>query len=123
MIRLIHCMQKRPDVSTEAFRKFWNSQRFDDLIDRMIGHALTVEVRKNLTLDIELNRALQHERDARPAFDGVLEVVWQSGGDLSALVDNPEFQRLSEEMEEVQREFVDFRESRRFFTEYGDPLV
>jgi len=113
-------MQKRSDVSTEAFRKFWHSQRFNDLIDHMVGHALTAEVKKNLTLDIEINRALQQERDAMPAFDGDLEVVWQSGGDLSALVGDPEFQRLSEEMEEIQREFVDFRESRRFFTEYGD---
>lgn len=120
MIRLIHCMKKKDGVTTEDFRRFWNGAEFNDLIDRMVSHALTVEVKKNLTLDIELNRTLQQERDAKPSFDGILEVVWQSGGDLAALRDNADFQSLVDEMQSVQQAYIDFHESRRFFTEYDD---
>jgi hypothetical protein len=116
-------MKKREDISTEEFRRFWHSTEFNGLIDRMIGHVLTVEVKKNLTLDIEMNKLLQDERNAKPAFDAVLEVVWQSGGDLSALMGNQAFQQLIDEMHDVQAEYVDFQESRRFFTEYGDSSV
>ena len=121
MIRLIHCMKRREDVSIEAFRKFWNSAELNELIDRATRYALTVEVKKNLTLDIELNQRLQAERNAKPAFDGILEIVWQSGSDLSALIDDPDFERLNQEMQAVQQPFVDFNESRRFFTEYHEP--
>ncbi|MGD1983217.1 MAG: hypothetical protein PVF93_04830 [Chromatiaceae bacterium] len=113
-------MKRREDVSIEAFRKFWNSAEFNELIDRAMGYALTIEVKKNLTLDIELNQLLREERNAKPAFDGILEVVWQSGSDLSVLLDDPDFQRLTQELQAVQQPFVDFIESRRFFTEYND---
>jgi hypothetical protein len=116
-------MKRKADISIEEFRRFWNSPEFNALIDRMIGHALTVEVKKNLTLDIEFNRVLQQERDAKPPFDAILEVVWQSGSHLSALIDNEEFQQLMQEMQAVQEKFIDFHESRRFFTEYEEPSI
>jgi uncharacterized protein (DUF1501 family) len=118
MIRLMHCIKKKDGVSTEDFRRFWNGAEFNELIDKMVGHALTVEVKKNLTLDIALNEALREERDAKDAFDATLEIVWQSGSDLSALTGNEEFQRLVDEMQAVQQDYIDFHESRRFFTEY-----
>lgn len=120
MIRFIHCVKRKEGVSTEEFRRFWNSPEFNGLIDEMLGHVLTAGIRKSLTLDIEFNKTLQAERDAKQSFDGVLEIVWQAGGDLAALLANDEFQRLTRTMEELQRPFVDFRESRRFFTEYED---
>jgi hypothetical protein len=113
-------MKRRDDVPIEQFRKFWDSPEFNDLIDRMLGHALFVDVKKNLTLDIDLNRALQAERGAKPSFDAVMEIILQAGVDVTALLGNAEFQRLNQEMEDIQRRFVDFAESRRFFTEYTD---
>ena len=113
-------MKRKDEISTEEFRKFWNSPEFNDLIDRMLGHVLAAGVKKNLTLDIDINRALQAQRGAKQSFDGVMEVIWQSGGDIADLLDNAEFQALNQEMEAVQRRFVDFQESRRFFTEYAD---
>lgn len=123
MIRFIHCVKRKDDISIEEFRRFWNSAEFNDLIDRMLGHALTAGVKKNLTFDIDVNKALQAERGAKQPFDAVFEVLWQSGGDLPALLDNEEFQALMQDMEAIQRRFVDFHESRRFFTEYTDDPV
>jgi hypothetical protein len=113
-------MKRKEGISTEEFRRFWNSPEFNGLIDSMTQHALTAEVRKNLTLDIDLNKALQVERDAKPAFDGVLEILWPSGGDVAGLVADDAFQQLMGEMEVLQEGFIDFQESRRFFTEYVD---
>ena len=118
MIRFIHCMKRKEDVSIEAFRAFWHGAEFNDLLDRMLGLSLTADVKKNLTLDIDANKVLQQERGARHPFDGVLEILWQSGRDVAELLDDEEFQQLTRQMEAAQREFVDFQESRRFFTEY-----
>lgn len=120
MIRFIHCIKRKDGISTEEFRRFWNSPEFNDLTERLLSHVLAVGVKKNLTLDIDINKALQAERGAKQAFDGVMEVVWQSGGDVTALLNSKEFQELTEEMEAFQSRFVDFQESRRFFTEYSD---
>lgn len=120
MIRFIHCVKRKEGVSIEGFRRFWNSAEFNGLVDRIVRHALTADVKKNLTLEIDLNKALQAERDAKPAFDGVLEIVWESGGGIAGLLANVAFQQLMREMEEAQCNVIDFHESRRFFTEYND---
>ena len=120
MIRFIHCMKRKDGVSTEEFRRFWNSAEYNGLLDEMLGHAMTVGVRKSLTLDIEFNKALQAERNAKQAFDGVIEILWQSGADLAGLLGNAEVERLTRAMEDIQSRYIDFNESRRFFTEYED---
>lgn len=120
MIRYMHCMKRKQGVSTEEFRRFWNGAEFNDLLDRMLRHALTAGVKKSLTLDIEFNRTLQAQRGAKQPFDGVLEIVWQSGTDLAGLFGNEEVERLTREMEDMQSRYIDFNESRRFFTEYED---
>ena len=120
MIRFIHCMKRREGVSTEEFRRFWNSPEFNGLIDELLSHAFTSSVKKSLTLDIEINKALQVERGAKQPFDGVLEIVWQSGADLAGLFDNAEVDRLTRQLEDIQSRYIDFNESSRFFTEYED---
>jgi hypothetical protein len=113
-------MKRKQGISTEEFRRFWNSAEFNDLVDEMLSHALTSSVRKSLTLDIEFNKALQAERGAKQPFDGVLEIVWPSGADIAGLLGNAEVERLTRELEEIQSRYIDFTESRRFFTEYED---
>jgi hypothetical protein len=118
MIRYIHCIKRRDDISIEAFRRFWSGAEFNGLLERMLAHFLTAEVRRNLTLDIDLNKTMADERGAGSPFDAVLEIIWESGDGLLDVAADPEYQRLNEEMERLQAPFVDFRESRRFFTEY-----
>jgi hypothetical protein len=113
-------MKRREGISTEEFRRFWNSPEFNDLLDKMLDQVLTASIRKSLTLDIEFNRELQAQRGAKQPFDGVLEIVWQSGADLAGLFGNAEVERLTREMEDIQSRYIDFNESRRFFTEYED---
>lgn len=120
MIRYMHCMKRKDGVSVDEFRRFWNSAEFNDLLDKMLAHAFTASVRMSLTLDIEFNRELQAERGAKQPFDGVMEIVWQSGADLAGLFDNREVEQLTQAMEEMQSRYIDFNESRRFFTEYED---
>ena len=118
MIRLIHCVKRRDDVSIEDFRHFWNSSELTQLIEGLTKLTMTVEVKKNLTLDIPLNTDLQLERYAKQPFDGVLEIIWPTGQEVEALISNEEFNQLYEEMFELQKAYIDFNESRRFFTEY-----
>jgi hypothetical protein len=110
-------MKRKEGISVEEFRRFWNGAEFNGLLDEMLRHVLTASVRKSLTLDIEFNRELQAQRGAKQPFDAVLEIVWQSGADLAGLFGNEEVERLTRQMESIQGHYIDFNESRRFFTE------
>lgn len=119
MIRLIHCVKRRDDVSIEDFRHFWNGNKFTQLIERLSSLTMTVEIKKNLTLDIPLNTDLQLERYSKQPFDAILEIIWQTGHEVEMLIENEEFNKLYEEMFALQKEYIDFNDSRRFFTEYS----
>lgn len=117
MIRFIHCMKKRPELTIAEFREYWNSQEFTELMDRMTEMLGPVSVIRNLTFNIELNNSLMQERGAEEPFDGIIEFWLESAADLQNL-NNAEADALRAEMEAYQQQFVDFTESRRFFTEW-----
>ena len=120
MIRLLHCVKRQDDISVEEFRHFWNGAEFNNLIDEMMGLTLTAEVKKNLTLDIPMNTELQMARESKQPFDAVLEIIWQSGHEIEVLANDEHFLELYEKMTELQKKYIDFSESRRFFTEYAE---
>ena len=117
MIRFIHCMKKRPELTIAEFREYWNSQEFTELMDRMTQMLGPVSVIRNLTFNIELNNSLMQERGAEEPFDGIIEIWLESAADLQNL-NNAEADALRAEMKAYQQQFVDFTESRRFFTEW-----
>ena len=118
MIRFIHCMKARPDVSVEAFRNFWHSAELKQLLSELAIQAGTRQIRRNLTLQVEANNQLQMERQAQPPYDAVLEIWFDDAAGLQKLDDNDEIRTLLKRMETLQVDFVDFRASSRFFTEW-----
>ncbi len=120
MIRLIHCIKKREDISLEDFRKFWHSSQFDNLLDELNIHIMIVEFKKNLTLNIEINEQLQQQRHSQISFDAVLEIIWQSGAEVEAMQQNPAFNESYDRLESIQQQYIDFEKSTRLFTEYSE---
>lgn len=120
MIRFIHCMKCRPDVSLESFRGFWQSAEFNQQLSELAIKAGTREIRRNLTLQVETNNQLQMERGAEPPYDAILEIWFDQAAELQQLVDNNEIQELFQRMEQLQADYVDFHASKRFFTEWTD---
>ena len=118
MIRFIHLMKKRPELSTVEFREYWNSPEFNELIERIKNILGPVSVIKNTTLDIAQNTALMEERGTAEPYDGVIEVWVESAADLQSM-DTDEARAIMAETEAYQKKFVDFAASMRFFTEWS----
>ena len=117
MIRFIHCMKKRSELTTAEFREYWNSPEFTDMINRMAGILSPVSIIKNLTFNIELNNTLMQERGSEEPYDGVLEVWLENASDLKNM-NSDEAEQLRTDMETYQEKFVDFSASKRFITEW-----
>jgi antibiotic biosynthesis monooxygenase (ABM) superfamily enzyme len=120
MIRFIHCMKARPDVSLEAFRQFWHGDEFRQQLSELAVQAGSREIRRNLTLQVETNERLQRERGAESSYDAILEIWFDHAAGLQDLLESSEFQALLQRMERLQADFVDFQASKRFFTEWTD---
>jgi len=119
MIRFVHCVRRNKTLDSGEFRRFWNSAKFQSLLDRLVILSGARRIERNLTLMIEANTLMQEERGTEDPFDGLIELWMDSARDLNSALDSDEFQQLMLEMEEYQSRFIDFHESRRFFTEYN----
>ena len=117
MIRFIHCMKRRPELSVAEFREYWNSQEFNDLTNKIVELLGAVSVMHNLTFNIELNNELMKERGSEEPYDGIIEVWFENAADLDKL-DTEAAEKIFAEMTTYQSQFTDFHASKRFFTEW-----
>ena len=120
MIRFIHCMKARSDISLEAFRDFWHGADFNQQLSELAVIIGPRKIHRSLTLQVDANNQLQIERGARMPYDAVLEIWFDDAASLRQVTGQSEAQRLLKEMEALQAEYVDFSASTRFFTEWVD---
>ena len=105
------------------FRQFWNSDEFNNLIDRVIALYKPISVTKNVTMQVGANDLVRDMRGTSEPYDGVLEYVFESGADLVQLSGSDLAVQLNDEMQAYQAQFVELSESSAFFTEYQSPKV
>lgn len=117
MIRLINCVKRRPDITVEQFRKYWNSNEFEILIKQVVAVSGAKRYRKSATLIVEANVLLQQRRGTGEPFDGVLEYWWDRAAHLDALLESPETGGLMQQMLDYQKQFIDMPHTSAFFTE------
>ena len=117
MIRLIHCVKARDELSTIEFRRFFNNEAFAELMRELAAVTDAVDHKASLTLDIAVNMEMQENRGGAAPFDALIEVRWRNGQDLLQRVETEAFEDIIARMDEYQGQFVDFSRSSRFFVE------
>jgi hypothetical protein len=117
MIRFINCMKRRPEMSVEQFRQFWNSAEFDNLIRQNVALSGAKRYSKNATLVVEANTLIRERRGSSEPFDGVLEYWWDNAAHLTEMLNSPQYQALIQKMLTYQQQFIDVANSSGFFTE------
>ena len=118
MIRFINCVRRRADISTEEFRRFWNSPEFEYLFERLFQIVQPHRFAKNLSLQVSANEQIRQERGSGEPFDGTLEYWWDNASELLEKYDSPAAQVIRKELLEYQKQFIDHANSHAFFTEY-----
>ncbi len=119
MIRLIHCVRKRDDLSLEEFRQYWDSGEFAQSIESMARLVGALGFAINATLAVGANQMLMEMRSLGDQFDGVIEYWWDSAAHVTDVTQGDEFSKLRAENEAYQSQFIAMDQSVLFFTE-GD---
>ena len=116
MIKFVYCVRRRPEMSPEAFRKYW-LENHGPLVR---SYAKVLRARRYVqshTLDTPLNDYAQQPRGTRPAYDGITEIWWDKPEDLIASLSSPEGQEANRILAEDEARFCDLPNSSVFFTE------
>ena len=117
MIRYIHCIKARPELSAPEFRRLFRGEEMESLIARMADLTEAVDYKLSLTLEIQLNLQLMEERGGASPFDALVEMRWTSGRALLPHLESDALRSLMDDLETFQETFVDFSRSSRFFVE------
>ncbi len=116
MLKFIYCVRRRPEMSCEAFRKYW-LENHGPLVRK---HAKTLRAKRYVqshTLDTPLNAAAQTPRNTKEPYDGITEMWWDKAEDLIAALSSPEGQEVNRLLAEDEARFCDLPNCSVFFTE------
>ncbi|MGX9389443.1 EthD domain-containing protein [Nitrobacteraceae bacterium UC4446_H13] len=107
MIRLIVCMKKLPNLSSEEFRRFWLEEH-GPLVRK---NATARRIRRYTQIHPYGDEALMGIVERRGGhasnFDGLAEICWDSVDDILAAAQTPEGAKAAEEIVEHERQFLD----------------
>jgi uncharacterized protein (TIGR02118 family) len=116
MVKFVYVVRRRPDVSPEAFRKYWLEQH-GPLVRKLAGALRAKKYVQSHTLDTPFNQITQQARGTQPAYDGLTELWWESFEDLIAASQTPEGQQANLTLAQDEARFCDLPNCSVFFTE------
>ena len=113
MIKLIQCIRRRSELSTDEFLALWERYgiRLRDLALQMGASGARIST----TLDSPINAAMAEARGARQAYDGVAEVLWKRRGELLANACDAVTRERLAAFRKSQEAFADIAYSQFFF--------
>ena len=112
MIKLVYCIRKRADISSEAFHKHW-SEKHAPLVRSLAGATQAQKYIQSHTIEPEFNEAFLKLRGVAEPYDGVAEVWFESIESFQS----PDAQEARKKLIEDEAEFIDFSRSSMFITE------
>jgi uncharacterized protein (TIGR02118 family) len=117
MLKFVYCVRRRPDLSPEAFTKYW-LEKHGPLVKQ---HAPALRAKRYVqshTINSPgLNESAQIPRQTKAPYDGITEVWWDSLEDLVAALQSPEGHHANLTLAEDEARFCDLPNCSVFFTE------
>ncbi|HXJ72255.1 MAG TPA: EthD domain-containing protein [Candidatus Dormibacteraeota bacterium] len=117
MLKFVYCVRRRPDITPDAFRKYW-LENHGPLVRKYAQALRAKRYVQSHTLDNpQLNAAAQQPRGTKAAYDGITEVWWDSPADLAAALQTTEGQQANGILAQDEGRFCDLPNCSVFFTE------
>lgn len=116
MVKFVYCVRRNPNITPEAFRTYW-LEKHGPFVRSFAKTLKAKRYVQSHTLDTPLNAAAQMPRNAKPAYDGLTEIWWDSMEDLIAVLSTQEGQKINLMLTEDEGRFCDLPNCSVFFTE------
>lgn len=116
MIKFVYMVRRRPELSPEAFRKYWLENHGPFV--RKLAQALRAKhYVQSHTLDTPLNQVVRQARGTQAPYDGVTELWFDKLEDILAAAQTAEGQQANLALAQDEARFCDLPNCSVFFTE------
>jgi len=116
MIKFVYVARRRPDISPEAFRKYW-LETHGPLVRSYAQVLRAKRYVQSHTLDTGLNQIAQQIRGSQLPYDGITELWFDCVEDLIAAAQTPEGQQANLTLAQDEARFCDLPNCSVFFTQ------
>lgn len=116
MIKFVYMVRRRPELSPEAFRKYWR-ENHGPLVKRLASALRATRYVQSHTLETPLNQVARQVRGTQPPYDGITELWFDTMEDVLAAAQTPEGQAANMTLAQDEAKFCDLPNCSVFFTE------
>ncbi len=116
MVKFVYVVRRRPDVSPEAFRKYWLEQH-GPLVRSQAKALRAKRYVQSHTIETAFNQLAQQARGTQLAYDGLTELWFDKLEDLVAAAQTAEGQQANLTLAQDEAKFCDLPNCSVFFTE------
>ncbi len=117
MIKLVYCIRKRAELSSEAFRKYW-LETHGPLVRELAATLRATKYVQSHTIEPAVNDAIAKTRGMSRPYDGITELWWNSSEAFQSIfADTPALQMMHQRLIEDEARFIDLTASCAFVTE------
>ena len=116
MVKFVYMVRRRPELSPEAFRKYW-IENHGPLVRSMATALRAKRYVQSHTLDTPFNQIAQQARGTQPPYDGITEIWFDKLEDLVEAAQTPEGQQANLTLAQDEARFCDLPNCSVFFTE------
>jgi len=117
MIKLMFCLRRLPNLSTEQFQEYWLKKHAP--LVRRVAPVLKIRryVQSHSFVDERLAPAIAARSGSVAPYDGVAELWWNSMEDLIAAGATSESRAAGLELLDDERRFIDLGQSPLYFVQ------
>src|SRR2546422_9920879 len=94
MLKFIYCVRRRPDLSSEAFRRYW-LEKHGPLVRKYASALRAKRYVQSHTLDTPPNAAAPQPRNTKPPYDGLTAVWGDKAENLIHTLSHPQGQGVN----------------------------
>jgi uncharacterized protein (TIGR02118 family) len=116
MIKLVYCLRKRADISSEELYRYWLNDH-GPLVRKFAAAIQATKYVQSHTIAPEMNQVFQESRGLAEPYDGITEVWWEDLASLKAGMESEAGLEAHQALMEDEAKFVDFSQTRVFMTE------
>jgi len=116
MVKFVYMVRRRPELSPEAFRKYW-LEKHGPLVRSLASALRAKRYVQSHTVDTPLNQVARQVRGTQPPYDGITELWFDRIEDVLAAAQTPEGQQANMRLAQDEATFCDLPNCSVFFTE------
>lgn len=115
MIKFVQCVRRKRGLSKQEFAESWGP--YGSKIREIAAASGAKHCLTSSSLTVERNLEIMQDRGTKAPYDGMVEVWWESGNDISAYLDSGSGDKLLDELRRMQEAFMDLPSCTFFFAQ------